>query len=78
MVGVPFLVSRWRFRPVAADRLALALLGLAASGSVCGPNTKLMTERGQDRAAGAEGDVAEDIEGMNSSAKGTSRLNSIR
>ena len=60
MVGVPRL-AKVRLRPVVADRLALALLD-AQQLDDRRAEQEHEQQRGHDRAAGAEGDVAEDVE----------------
>ena len=61
MVGVPFLVIRCDLRAVGADRLALALLD-AQQVDDRAAEQEHEHQRGDDGAAGAEGDVAEDVE----------------
>ena len=61
MVGVPFLVTRCDGGPSLADRLALALLE-AQHVDDRAAEQEDEDERGDDRAAGAEGDVAKDVE----------------
>ena len=61
-----------RLRAVVADRLALALLD-AQQVDDAGPNRKTKSSAVIDRAAGAEGDVAEDVEDRDLSPKLTSQ-----
>ena len=61
IVGVPFLRTRWLCGPSVANRLAFALHRFEP-GDQLRPEDEADQQRGDDRPAGAEGDVAEDVE----------------
>jgi hypothetical protein len=61
MVGVPAFFDDVRLRPVGADRLAFALQQPQPVDHEL-PEQKNEDERGNHRSAGAEGDVAKDIQ----------------
>ena len=61
MVGVPFLVTRWLCGP--SSRIGWPLPCRTRSAAmIVGPEQEDEDERRDRRAAGAEGDVAEDVE----------------
>ena len=62
MVGVPALAMMCDLRPVGADRLALALPQAQAVDDGRARTGTRTISAGDHRAAGAEGDVAEDVE----------------
>ena len=61
MVGVPALVTRWLSGPSLADRLAAALAH-AQEVDQRPAEEEAEDQRGEEGAAGAEGDVAEEVE----------------